>query len=108
MSEGCRQFRRQLFDKIIDALQARALTEFWRATPGWDARQGALSMIAPNRARPPKPESINVPLRDIDPLSRDGANLRNALLVAAIDVRQCGVQRWNRTGVQAGSMIEAR
>jgi len=89
-------------------LQARALTEFWRATPGWDARQGALSKIARDHAKPLKPESINVPLRGLGPLPRDGANLRNALLVAALDVRQCGVQRWNRTGVQAGAMVEAR
>ena len=62
MSEDCRKFRRQLFDMIIDALQARALTKFWRATPGWDTKQGTLSMIAPGHAKPPKPESINVPL----------------------------------------------
>jgi len=34
VSEGSRKFRRQLFDKIVDALQASTLTEFWRATPG--------------------------------------------------------------------------
>jgi hypothetical protein len=30
------------------------------------------------------------------------------LLVAALDVRQRGVQHWNRTGVQAGAIVDAR
>ena len=74
VSEGSRQFRRQLFGKIIDGLQTRVLTEFWRAMPDWDARQDALRITAPVLAKPLKPESINVPLRGLDPLARDGAN----------------------------------
>ena len=48
-----------------------------------------MSKMAPDLAKPLKAESINAPLRGFDPLSRDGPNLRDALLVAALGVRQC-------------------
>ena len=83
-------FRRTSTKTLV--MKGNTLTEFLRAAPGWDARQGTLSKIAPDHAKPLKPESINVPPRGLDPLSRDGANVRNALPVAALDGRHGGNQ----------------